>query len=434
MLAGSAATAVWSATSETAAPRPLRGLVTRWDRDPLSVGSYSALAVGAALDTREVLADAVIGGRIVLAGEHVSTTHPATVNGALQSGRYAAGVLLGEEVVPDGGLVVVIGAGVAGLAAAGALQAAGARVVVLEARDRIGGRVDTDRSWGVPVELGAAWVHGRAGNPVVPLIKAGGSTLVATDYEDELVRTSTGGEPSGLERGTAQLAAIEDRLGSGPSPRGRSVRDALVAASFPQTPTGRFLVETEIVQEYGLDPDRLAANALYEGDDQRGGDAFVKGGYDAVPNQLAAGLDVRLTTKATEVRSTGEKVLVRLASGETITAKGAVVAVPLGVLRAGTLRVRDVPAPVQRALGGLLMGDLEKCILQYPTRWWPDATVFGIVGTPQRRWSEWYDLTPLLGVPVVVGFCAGRSAASRPRTDSACIAEAHAVFAGAFGG
>ena len=63
---------------------------------------------------------------------------------------------------------VVIGAGVAGLAAARKLHAAHRRVVVLEARDRIGGRIWTDRSSpDAPVELGAQWIHGIKGNPLV---------------------------------------------------------------------------------------------------------------------------------------------------------------------------------------------------------------------------------------------------------------------------
>ena len=59
--------------------------------------------------------------------------------------------------------------------------------------------------------------------------------------------------------------------------------------------------------------------------------------------------------------------------------------------------------------------------------------MLGCVGGPARRWAEWFDLTAVLGVPVVVGFSAGEAAASRPRTDAACIAEAAGVFAAAFG-
>ncbi|MCB0909890.1 MAG: FAD-dependent oxidoreductase, partial [Nocardioidaceae bacterium] len=59
-----------------------------------------------------------------------------------------------------GELVVVVGAGMAGLAAAAKLQRAGFAVTVLEARPRIGGRIHTWRRWPEPVDLGASWIHG----------------------------------------------------------------------------------------------------------------------------------------------------------------------------------------------------------------------------------------------------------------------------------
>jgi monoamine oxidase len=193
--------------------RPIRGIVTRWDTDPWSLGSYSALPVGTSPTVRATIADAVIGGGLVFAGEHASTTHPATVQGAYLSGRQAATVLLDDYGDLQGDVVVVIGAGVAGLAAAHALRGAGASVTVLEARDRIGGRIETDTSWGVPVELGAAWVHGVRGNPVTRLVRSGGSSLVPTNYEDEVARNLSGREPAGLDAAQARVSA--GRFGTG---------------------------------------------------------------------------------------------------------------------------------------------------------------------------------------------------------------------------
>jgi len=66
--------------------------------------------------------------------------------------------------------IIVIGAGIAGLAAANLLQRQGVDVTVLEARERIGGRIHVDYSWGMPVAKGAAWIHGGQNNPIAAKI------------------------------------------------------------------------------------------------------------------------------------------------------------------------------------------------------------------------------------------------------------------------
>ena len=70
--------------------------------------------------------------------------------------------------------ILIVGAGVAGLAAARSLTDAGWPVRVIEARDRIGGRVYTDRDWGVPIEMGASWIHGTANDPMMELARNAG--------------------------------------------------------------------------------------------------------------------------------------------------------------------------------------------------------------------------------------------------------------------
>lgn len=412
---------------------PTRAIVTRWDTDPWSLGSYSALPVGTPPAVRATIADAVVGGGLVFAGEHASTAHPATVQGAYLSGRHAAAVLLGDRGGVEGDAVAVIGAGVAGLAAAGALREAGARVTVLEARDRIGGRVCTDTSWGMPVELGAAWVHGVRGNPITALVRSGGSALVLTDYDDETVRNLAGDEPAGLGAAQARVDRAVTRMGSRAYPVGVSAQDVLLDAGWRPTSVGRWAAETALTQEYGIGPAELGAAALYEGREQRGGDALVKGGYGVVPAQLAEGLDVRLRTPVRAVRG-GRRggFTVALRSGGTLESDAVVVAVPLGILQRGAIAMPPLPGAVRWAIDGLAMGSLEKVVLQYPERWWPRSQVLGVVGGPARRWAEWYDLSALLGVPAIVGFSAGEAAAARPRSDARCVAEAAAVLADAF--
>jgi monoamine oxidase len=131
-------------------PPPVAWQVSRWHEDPCSRGSWSVLRPGGAPEDRRTLATPV-DGRFVLAGEAVDATDPAMVHGAWATGARAARWARSAGAAR----VVVVGAGAAGIAAARTLAGAAVDVVVLEARDRIGGRVHT-------VEL-----PGRPGDAVV---------------------------------------------------------------------------------------------------------------------------------------------------------------------------------------------------------------------------------------------------------------------------
>ena len=421
-------------------PGPRAALVTRWDTDPWSRGSYSALPVGVSPSVRRTLADVILGRRIALAGEYASTEYPATTNGAYLSGRHAAGRLL-ERVDPR--TAVVIGAGMAGAAAAHRLREAGVRVTVLEARERIGGRIRSDQAWGVPVELGAAWIHGTRGNPLMPLARAADLTLVPTDYDDAVVRDTVTGRPSAqADRRWAALDRLIADLEDAWPPVDTSVAAWLRSRGWTDSRFDTWAAQVEITQEYALDPDRLGVRATEEGGSFRGGDVLVGGGYESIPRELLAGIDVRLRTAVDAVSAQGAGVRAQLASGADVSADVAVVAVPLSLLRAGKPLVDPMPASVNSAVRALATGVFEKVVLRYDEQWWGDHRVYGIVGggvpgapagsLAALRWTEFYSLTDLLGFPALVGFSGGSAARSRPVRDPACVREATTALRAAF--
>lgn len=421
-------------------PTPTASLVTRWDTDTWSRGSYSSLPAGTSPAVRRTLADAILGGRIALAGEYASTAYPSTTTGAYLSGQHAARRLL--DLV-NARTAIVVGAGIAGAAAARGLRAAGLDVTVIEARDRVGGRIWSNDEWGVPVELGAAWIHGTRGNPIVPLARSAGLGLVPTDYDDAVARDTVTGLPSSkADARWSRLDVLLGQLGEAWPPKSLTVADWLRREGWTSDRIDAWATQVEVTQEYALDPTRLGVRATEEGAAYRGGDVLVADGYVTIVEDLLAGIDVRLSAAAESVVMRGSQVDVVLASGERLSADIAVVAVPLALVRAGLPKLPDMSRGVRTALRGLVTGVFEKVVLRYDEQWWGEHRVYGVVGggapgapagsATALRWTEFYSLTDVLGFPALVGFSGGSSARSRPASDAACASEAQRALTAAF--
>ncbi|WP_108666505.1 flavin monoamine oxidase family protein [Euzebya rosea] len=371
--------------------QPTAALVTRWAADPLAGGSYSFLALGSTPEDREILRTP-IGDTLVLAGEAVHEDHPATVHGALLSGIDAAELAYDA----DAGSVVVIGAGAAGLAAAATLVEEDIDVVVLEARDRIGGRVWTDRSLGFPVDLGASWIHGTRGNPLTDLAEDAAVDLHEFDYDDADRRELD------TDEGTDDV-------------------DEAVAS---------------LERDLGADLDEVSPDAAREGDELGGGDALVPAGYRSLLEVLEEEIDdLRLGSPVTDVVHGPDGVVVAGPWGR-IEADAVIVTVPLGVLKAGTITFDPpLPAATRGAIDRLGMGVLDKAVLVFDEPFWAeDAAGIRIVGTTDGEWAEWVNLLPVVGQPALMGFNAGSTARRlEALDDGAVVASALAALRAAYG-
>ena len=339
--------------------------------------------------------------------------------------------------------VLVIGAGIAGLRAAEVLAANGRRVIVLEARDRIGGRIYTDRSWGVPVDLGASWIHGVTNNPIAALAAAEGITTQATDYDTLIYGVD--GEPLPADAADVleeQVAALVDAGRENTPDTDEPLRAALdraIGAAGLDAAT-RLEIEMGITEsiehEYASDAVDLSANHFDDGAPEAGGDALLPGGYDQVVQAVARGLDVRLGHIVTRIDTTGDRAVVATSRGE-FTAGAVIVTVPLGVLKAGSIRFAPpLPEPKSRAIATLGMGALSKSCLRFESQFWPqDAELIDIVAPAPRRgqWAESLSLTNLIDVPVLMMFNAGSFArAVETMTDAEVIESATTALTPAF--
>lgn len=311
--------------------------------------------------------------------------------------------------------VIVVGAGMAGLGAAQALRAAGCQVTILEARQRIGGRIHTDRSLGVAVDLGASWIHGAKGNPLVRLAQAAGARTVATDwdqlwlYRDGKVldeRIASAAEEL-ADTWMADLSDVldDDRatVADALKKRERAIRGDATAAEFA---SARYLVASTIELEYGEDASAMGL-AAYDQDEAMPGDHLLfPDGYAAIPQHLAQGLDIRLGHAVRAITHDAEGARVECAQG-SFEADAVLVTVPLGVLQGGAIQFKQRWSTDHReALAGLGMGALEKIVMRFPRAFWPaEAHELGVVDAEQP--IDFYNMGVLGSGPVLVAMTRG---------------------------
>ncbi len=334
--------------------------------------------------------------------------------------------------------VVIVGAGSAGLAAAQTLKARGLSVIVVEARNRIGGRTFTSSAWAdLPMDLGASWIHGVKGNPLTDLAKEAGAQIVLTDLEADMMLGPEGGEID------PDLGPAEELVESAVRAAGARETDCAVGEAVTESegwkaadPSERRLVQhvlnSSMEQEYGGSVNRLSAWHGEAGEGFEGEDAIFPKGYVQIVDFLARGIDIRLNSPVREI-GPGRVVL---ADGSLLSARHIIVSVPLGVLKSGRIRFsQPLDADRQAAIDRLEMGLLNKTWLRFSRVSWPDDVDWvEWLGPRPGEWAEWVSLARVLQQPVLLGFNAADQAARIEQLDDReTIASAHAALKAMFG-
>ncbi len=266
-------------------------------------------------------------------------------------GGLAAACTPAHRPPPDAKSVLVVGAGMAGLAAARSMADAGWPVRVIEARDRIGGRVYTNRDWGVPLEMGASWISGMSDNPLMELAQKAQSQLIPTDYygwaklavEPQLQPLSY--DP---ESWRTFVQRARDRVDGGSL--GAAVDAAARGEELSDSDRAQlsFYLTTEIADEYAADPNQLSAMTFDDSEYAGGEQDVVANGYDALPRLLANGLEIALNTPVTAIVRRDDSVVVQ-AGNRSFAGSAAIVTVPLGVLKSGAIAF-DPPLPTDTSM------------------------------------------------------------------------------------
>lgn len=336
--------------------------------------------------------------------------------------------------------VIVIGAGVAGLAAARALHEAGTQVVVLEGRDRAGGRILTDRSLGAPVDLGASWIHGIRGNPITALARRAGLRTMLSPHEALRLWEGDAGMLT-LEAGLALARGFRDLLEDAAALGAHIEQDISLAEALARLSPER--ADAQRVRAWSMRWLALMSGGACEdlslqhwGDDEAlpGPDHVFLGGYDGIVQHLARGLDIRCEHEVTHIDWSGDEVVVETGCGAFRAAR-VVITLPLGVLKAGDVTFTPaLPARKRAAIERLGVGLVDKIALRFQAPFWPrEATHLHVMSGARDEISGLTSLWPQ-GAPVLVAYASDRAGhAMEALDDEGAAAVALEALAGMFG-
>ena len=327
----------------------------------------------------------------------------------------------------------MIGAGAAGLAAADQLVRSGRHVLVLEARERVGGRCWTRRMPGVeiPVEMGAEFLHGEAKVTHALLARARSRAV-------ESVREQRFLEHGRLRRVNAFAEA--QRAAEAASGLERDVSFAAFLAGLRLPRTTKDFARMMVEGFDAADPRRVSALSIAEewsGGELGGSQPRPRGGYGALLEWLAnatvaKGCELRLGAVATEVRSKRGEVRVSgnfMGERFTVCAKRVIVTLPLGVLQAGPVRF----ARKREALRRLASGPVIRVAMRFRRPFWEQrAPGVAFFHSPEAPFPTCW--TPLpMRAPLLTAWAGGPKAqrltgSSPRRLLDAALASVESIF------
>lgn len=340
--------------------------------------------------------------------------------------------------------VVVIGAGVAGMASAQKLVAKNKSVLVIEGRDRIGGRVHPVDFNKNRVDLGAQFIHGSSkGNPIVQRLKEAfsGDSRVRVhkvDWDDGYFYSGKGAAREVPDKTIDQSYKLAKQAQSiAHNKRGKiykaKTREADLSlgkelknaiANMQKKHKKGFDVklvtlcaQNEISDDYAADLDDLSLCYWDQDDEFSGGDGIVKKkGYEPLLNCLSHGLNISLNQVVTHIEliersNTGRIVRVSCNEGKSFFfAKKVICTVPLGVLKSNTITFKPaLPPRLVEAIDRLGYGNLEKVVMKFKKRIWPNDSdcFYNFSGNSFRIWLNVSNIYEQVDDSVLMCFVSG---------------------------
>eukprot|EP01114_Cavostelium_apophysatum_P002798 TRINITY_DN1249_c1_g1_i1.p1 TRINITY_DN1249_c1_g1~~TRINITY_DN1249_c1_g1_i1.p1 ORF type:complete len:1140 (-),score=314.71 TRINITY_DN1249_c1_g1_i1:99-3518(-) len=330
--------------------------------------------------------------------------------------------------------IIVIGAGMAGLCASRQLVGFGHEVILLEGRDRVGGRCKTDWSLGAGIDLGASIITGLEGNPLTILCQQLDTKLHVLNYSCPIYDVDGKDVDKDIDRRmetsfnhileSSKDPRLVERVIKGREPNEVSLMEAI--EGFLEEGEGLSESERRVFDwhvanlEYGCASNLNRVSLPHwdqdDGNEWGGDHCLLKEGYSTIAKQLAEDIDLRLNSPVESVEySEGGNVTVKIRTGEVIEGDVVLVTLPLGVLKEKSVEFSP-PLPEWKtgAIERLGFGLLNKVALSFPHSFWdPNLDYFGQTNQSHHLRGEYYmfwNLERCTGTPVLIALMAGEAA------------------------
>jgi monoamine oxidase len=310
--------------------------------------------------------------------------------------------------------VLVIGGGMSGISAARILAESGVcDVQVIEARNRLGGRIATVRGpRGEIFELGANWLHNGDKNPLIQVCERFGIvTEPADNWSGISMHTRKGilgkaareNVQAVFKRGNELLEAFHDTMIEGAENENFSLGEAIRKAVLPKmskTDQELFLhgARTDIEDEYGASIDEISFKLWVTDDGTEGKDRLIPGGYDQLVEKLCGPIPVAFgqLVRKIDINPTDPRGAVTVVCDkQTWHADHVIVTVSLGVLKAKRIEFNP-PLPEWKtgAIDRIGFGNFEKAFISYKNAFWPsEASWIVYVDPDPKRVSTFFNLS-----------------------------------------
>ena len=313
--------------------------------------------------------------------------------------------------LPD---VVIIGAGAAGLTAALELSNAGMRVLLLEGRDRIGGRIFTHLTADYPVELGAEFVHGRPPE-TFELVKKSGLRVAEMKWKMARRKGNEWVEDDPIMEDADRLFAKMSL--DEPDQSFQEFMERVDAKPEIKEQGMRFVEGFHAADPRLIGVHTLVINSQREAEEDFSRQFRFAEGYDTLVKSLSDGInwkscELQLNTEVTEVDWKAGKVTLKTRAGGEFQAPRAIVTVPLSLLKAGRIKFSPALPEKESAMQKLEMGPVERVTLCFRRKFWEEREQLqgvSFIFSDDPHFPAWWASNPL-PFPILTGWAAGRYA------------------------